>query len=109
MQVVDSVGRVIRLTSQRTDRVAKWIPILGLVLSVEYQRKIEQCRHLWRQRFLTEHKRLERVKQVLYRETREQAMDSPVRRAEIIVEACMDPRFVVAAAPVSVDIRRPRD
>jgi hypothetical protein len=97
------------LFAERGLGVAQWITVLGLVLAVEHQRQVEQQRHLRGERLLTEDERLERMEEVFHRQPGKQAVYPAVGRAQVIIEAGVDPGLMVPPAPVGVDVGGPGD
>ena len=88
-------------------RVRNRVAVLGFVLAVEHEWNLVQQRHLRRQCLLSEDERLERVKQVFHRQSRDQPVHTTVRRAKEIVETGVKPRLEVFPTPFGVDVGRP--
>ncbi len=84
------------------------VAVLHLVLPVDHERDVVERREAGRQALLAEDEGLERVQEVLEGEPGEGPVHPPVGRAEVVVEARVQPRLEVAPAHLRVDVGRPR-
>ena len=80
---------------------------LGLVLAIEHQGNAELGGHLGGQLLLAQNERLERVEQVLGRQTGQQTVGHAVGGTQVVIKPGVDPGLHVIPAPGGVDMRCP--
>lgn len=72
---------------------------LGLVLAIEHQGNAELGGHLGGQLLLAQNERLERVEQVLGRQTGQQTVGHAVGGTQVVIKPGVDPGLHVIPAP----------